>query len=138
MSDSLLVVIDDVVAGTLTRLPGGRLRFDYRDDYRLAPLYDVASALPYSTHEQKLRFAMKIGGDYRVFLKKNPWRKAAAELGVDPDTTVERIRALATRVPDAFADAARSPEIAALDRPLPNRLVDLIADRAARCLDLLR
>ena len=108
------------------------------DQIRLAPLCDVASALPYSTHEQKLRFAMKIGGDYRVFLNKNPWRKAAAELGVDPDTTVERIRALATRVPDAFADAARSPEIAALDRPLPNRLVDLIADRAARCLDLLR
>jgi len=25
--------------------------------------YDIASALPYGTHEKKLRFAMKIGGD---------------------------------------------------------------------------
>ena len=33
---------------------------------RLAPLYDIASALPYGTHERKLRFAMKIGGDYGV------------------------------------------------------------------------
>ena len=34
MTDYLLVVLDDVIAGTLTRLKGGRLRFDYSDDYR--------------------------------------------------------------------------------------------------------
>jgi serine/threonine-protein kinase HipA len=34
MTDTLVVVLDDAVAGTLTRLRGGRLRFDYDDDYR--------------------------------------------------------------------------------------------------------
>jgi serine/threonine-protein kinase HipA len=34
MSDSLVVVLDDAVAGTLVRLSGGRLRFDYADEYR--------------------------------------------------------------------------------------------------------
>ena len=34
MSDSLLVILDDVVAGTLTRLAGGRLRFDYDAAYQ--------------------------------------------------------------------------------------------------------
>lgn len=34
MMDSLLVVLDDVIAGTLERLPRGRLRFDYTDEYR--------------------------------------------------------------------------------------------------------
>jgi serine/threonine-protein kinase HipA len=34
MTDILVVVLDDVAAGTLTRLPGGRLRFDYDDEYR--------------------------------------------------------------------------------------------------------
>jgi hypothetical protein len=34
---------------------------------RLAPLYDIASSLPYCVHEKKLRLAMKIGGDYGVF-----------------------------------------------------------------------
>ena len=29
MTDSLLVVLDDAVAGTLVRLKGGKLRFDY-------------------------------------------------------------------------------------------------------------
>src|SRR6266567_8262952 len=33
MSDTLMVILDNTVAGTLARLPGGRLRFDYADDY---------------------------------------------------------------------------------------------------------
>jgi hypothetical protein len=45
---------------------------------------------------------------------------------------------LALRAPDAFADAASSPDIVTLGRELPGRLVDLVADRAARCLQLLR
>jgi len=37
MTESLLVVLDDVIAGTLERLPGGRLRFDYTEEYRERP-----------------------------------------------------------------------------------------------------
>ena len=34
MADSLTVILEDAIAGTLTRLPGGRLRFDYDEEYR--------------------------------------------------------------------------------------------------------
>lgn len=34
MNSALTVLLNDRVAGTLTRLPGGRLRFDYDDSYR--------------------------------------------------------------------------------------------------------
>jgi HipA-like protein len=34
MSDLLAVLMDDAVARAITRLQGGRLRFDYGDDYR--------------------------------------------------------------------------------------------------------
>ncbi len=37
MSGSLVVLLDDTTAGTLTRLRGGQLRFDYDDHYRLRP-----------------------------------------------------------------------------------------------------
>ena len=37
MTNSLLVVLDDAVAGTLIRLPGGKLRFDYDGQYRQQP-----------------------------------------------------------------------------------------------------
>lgn len=104
---------------------------------RLAPLYDVASALPYGMHERKLRLAMKLGGDYRVHPDRDPWPKAARELGLDPTTLADRVRELAALAPDAFADAVAAPAVAALDRPLPARLLDLVADRARRCLRLL-
>jgi len=105
---------------------------------RLAPLYDVASALPYGTHEKKLRFAMKIGGDYRIFPYHNTWARAAKDLGLDAERVLERVEALAARASDAFADAASAPEVASLERLLPSRLADLVADRAERCLALLR
>lgn len=37
MNDSLAVILDDSVAGVLVRMRGGRLRFDYSDEYRARP-----------------------------------------------------------------------------------------------------
>ncbi|MHB8329367.1 MAG: type II toxin-antitoxin system HipA family toxin [Acidimicrobiales bacterium] len=104
-----------------------------RDQIRLAPLYDIASALPYGTHERKLRLAMTIGGDYSVHPSRDTWGKAARELNLDPDGVIDRARELAALAPDAFADSAAAPEIAALGRDLPDRLTDLVAERAPRC-----
>ncbi len=107
------------------------------DEIRLAPLYDVASALPYGVHERRLRFAMKLGGRYDVALWQNPWPGTARELGLDAGALTERARELAASTPAAIADAARAPDVVELDRPLPGRLVDLVADRAERCRALL-
>jgi serine/threonine-protein kinase HipA len=107
-------------------------------EVRLAPLYDVASALPYGVHERKLRFAMKIGGDYRVHTHHNTWKAAAQDLGVDAAAALDRVLRLTERVPAAFAEAAATAEVAALKRPLPSRLVDLVSERAQRCQALLR
>lgn len=103
------------------------------DQVRLAPLYDIASALPYGTHERDLRLAMKLGGDYRVALFRDPWSHVARELEVDADALYDRVRHLTAAAPDAFAAAAAHPSVAALGRPLPARLVDRVADRAVRC-----
>ena len=107
------------------------------DQVRLAPLYDIASALPYGVHERKLRLAMKIGGDYRIIPNRSTWPAAARELGLNPEAVLTRVRELASVAPRAFADAAEAPEVAALGGDLPSRLVDLIADRADRCLRLI-
>ena len=104
---------------------------------RLAPLYDIASALPYGTHERKLRFAMKIGGDYGVFPRRNTWPAAARDLGLDSAELLDRVRALADVAPDALADAVNAPDVAALDRSLPTRLLELVSQRVAECRRLL-
>jgi serine/threonine-protein kinase HipA len=107
------------------------------DEVRLAPLYDIASALPYGMHEKKLRLAMKIGGDYRVYLYHDAWPTLAADLDLDIDLVIDRVGDLAARAPHAFADATATLEVEKLDRPLSRRLVDLVADRSARCLGIL-
>lgn len=99
---------------------------------RLAPLYDVASALPYGTHERKLRLAMKLGDDYRLNDRRRTlWAKVAAQLGVDRDGLVERAAALVAATPDAFSAAAA--EVGGVTSDLPGRLVDAVAGRVARC-----
>ena len=107
------------------------------DDVRLAPLYDVSSALPYGIHEKKLRLAMKVGGGYSVSPSRSTWSRAAAELGLRADELIDRARELAERAPDAFAEAANAPDVVDLGRALPAKLTDLVADRATRCLRLI-
>jgi serine/threonine-protein kinase HipA len=106
------------------------------DQVRLAPLYDMASALPYGVHERKLRLAMK-AGDYQLVPYRNPWPVAARSLGVDSGLLLARVQELCSRVPDAFADAVSSADVTELGRELPSRLLDLIAARATRCTALL-
>jgi serine/threonine-protein kinase HipA len=98
---------------------------------RFAPLYDVASALPYPDMPiQKLRLAMKFGGSYLVTTRSpSMWPQVSKELGLPMDIVIERARSLMDRLPDAFADAAREPSIVALQSSMPGRLVDAVADR---------
>jgi hypothetical protein len=44
---------------------------------------------------------------------------------------LDRVGGLIERVSDAFATAAGAPEVVALNSPLPSRLVDAVAARAA-------
>lgn len=106
-------------------------------EVRLAPLYDIASALPYGDHEKKLRLAMKIGGDYQLNPHRNRWPDAARDLGLPAAELVARARELAANAADAFADAAKSPDVLAQESELPARLTDLVAERSGRCTRLL-
>jgi len=97
---------------------------------RLAPLYDVASALPYKIAVQKMRLAMKFGGSYLLGTRPpTMWQKVALELGLPADAVRERAAALMGKVPDAFADAARDRDVVSVGSTLPRRLVDAVAAR---------
>jgi serine/threonine-protein kinase HipA len=102
---------------------------------RLARLYDIASALAYDDmYLPRLRMAMKIGGEYGVEATQGRhWRRFAESTGLDPDAVVARVGDLAERAPDAFVTAAKDRAVRALRSPLPGRLVDRVAVRAAVC-----
>jgi serine/threonine-protein kinase HipA len=106
---------------------------------RLAPLYDLASALPYP-RQMSLRtakLAMKIGGEYRVRAVANShWRRAATELGVTPNELRERLAKLAADLPSAAAQVHSEMENGAVDHPVVARLVTAIGERAALAAQL--
>jgi serine/threonine-protein kinase HipA len=107
---------------------------------RLAPLYDVASALPYDDlYLPRLRMAMRVGGEDRIErIAGRHWRGLAESNRLDPDETVARVDALAERLPGCFAEAAKDPAVQALASSLPARLTDRVAARAEQCRTDLR
>jgi serine/threonine-protein kinase HipA len=106
---------------------------------RLAPLYDIASILPYDFDLQKIRSAMKIGGEYRMRdIGLRQWRKLAVELRLDADALMTRINDLARGLPDAMADVCRRAETDGLDHPLVERLASKLRERAERCAKSVR
>jgi serine/threonine-protein kinase HipA len=83
------------------------------DQVRLAPLYDIASALPYDDmYTPKLRMAMRVGGEYRVErIGGRHWRRFAAQNALDLDATIARIDDLAARTPVSLAAVAKDPAV---------------------------
>jgi serine/threonine-protein kinase HipA len=107
-------------------------------EVRLAPFYDVASALPYdSVPEQKMRLAMKFGTGYKVNPGSSPWARLAADLQLPEDEVRGRAAKVLANAPDAFSIAAADPGVRSLESSLPPRLTDLVAARAKRCAKYL-
>ena len=68
-----------IIAGTDAHAKNYSVLIGAAGRARLAPLYDIASALPYDDFDfQKLKLAMKIGGEYRIRdVRKRQWEKFA-------------------------------------------------------------
>ncbi len=103
---------------------------------RLAPLYDVASILPYDDSDgHKVKLAMKVGDDYKLRRtdRRRAWEQAADELKLDRARLITRVLDLAERLPAAFVQAATGVDVGALSTDLPERLVALVSRRSELC-----
>jgi serine/threonine-protein kinase HipA len=92
---------------------------------RLAPLYDVASILPYASIDpRKAKMAMKIGDRYDLMeISFSDWRKLAKSVRVDADRLIERIRGMARELPDRLSD-----EISVMRRSgLTHGIIDVLS-----------
>lgn len=99
---------------------------------RLAPLYDIASILPYDDlGPRKAKLAMKVGDECQLHRIGSPeWRKLAVTLKTDPDAMIARIRDMAGRLPDLAMDEAQRAQGEGLTHPIVSKLTDAIAVRA--------
>jgi len=124
-------IFNYIIAGTdahaknysLLHAPGGT--------FRLAPLYDIISALPYEDRHKDRKLAMSVGGEYRYdkILPKH-WERQAKACRFDPDDAIGHVRDLVARTPDLARDVLMSCRNDGLEAPSLDTLVDLIA---ARC-----
>ncbi|HEY8370274.1 MAG TPA: HipA domain-containing protein [Thermodesulfobacteriota bacterium] len=124
-----------LIAGTDAHARNYSLLIGSAGEVRLAPLYDLASALPYADLDSyRLTLAMKIGGPYRLRdIGIRDWRRLARELCLDPDAVVSRIDGLASRLPDLAADTRRAALDEGLAHPIVARLAEAAAARAREC-----
>lgn len=104
------------------------------DLVNLAPIYDVASALPYADSEKKMKMAMKVGSDYYLeTIRPQLWPALAKEVGLPAASVQALVVEVLDRIPQAFAEETSRPEVVALNSALPARLSEVVAARVQRC-----
>jgi serine/threonine-protein kinase HipA len=115
---------------------------------RLAPLYDLASILPYrllpgerlvpGRVSRNPRMAMRIGEYYEIaMVRRDDWVTVARWATLDPDAVLARVEKLADDVVPALLAAAAEPAVTAAGSKLPTRLVDEVGANVARCRSAL-
>jgi len=102
---------------------------------RLAPLYDIASILPYDQFDvHKIKLSMKVGGEYRLRdIGARQWQKLAAEIRIDTDELLTRLRAMAKRLPDEVNAARVKAQREGLNKAFVARLAEELTKRAEAC-----
>jgi serine/threonine-protein kinase HipA len=113
----------------------------------LAPLYDVASGLPYKyvgddgfpdKKDGLRKAAMAIGGE-RQFgrVARKHWKKFAADASIDEEWLVATVRALAMIIPDALEEVIAEEHHAVSGSELPDRLCGPIRSLCETTITLL-
>lgn len=89
---------------------------------RLAPLYDVISALPYNPGGRRpLGLAMRVGRHYSIMdIRRRDWKETAERIRVDQALLTARILGMADRLVEQMISRAKVCSYA-LERPAPRR-----------------
>lgn len=101
--------------------------------FRLAPLYDVMSALPYD-HEHYFKLAMNIGTEGKwKRIKPKHWEREAKACKYPAEKALGHVAAYVAMLPDLASDTLKTCQKAGLTTGVLPKLVD---ELAARCKDL--
>jgi serine/threonine-protein kinase HipA len=103
---------------------------------RLAPLYDVASILPYPRFDvNRVKLAMKIAGRYRMGeIRRGDWLKAAEQLQLSSNALLERITRMAEAICEVTPEIGAELKHAGVTEPVVDRLVTRLVGRGQLCL----
>jgi serine/threonine-protein kinase HipA len=133
------VALNWVIAGTDAHAKNYAILIGGGGKVRLAPLYDIASVLPYPEfHPRQIRLAMKIGGEYRLQdIGVQQWRKLAKEAKTEPAILIDRIQELCEMITEHAPRVAAELRREGLRHGILERLVNGLRERAAHCQRVL-
>lgn len=128
-----------LIAGTDAHAKNYSLLIGAQSRIRLAPLYDLASILPYPDIDaQRIKLSMKIGGEYRLRdIGLRHWGKLGSELHFDSDKIVHRVRNLVAQLADNIVDVSNRMAKEGISHPTLARLATELTARAATCRKIM-
>ena len=134
------IIFEWLTAGTDAHAKNYSLLIGSGGKARLAPLYDLASPLPYpGMNPLRLRLAMKIGGEYGLrVIGRRHWERLAREIGQEPEEIVGRVRVAAQTFPAWVADTHSRVEAEGIRHPILERFVEKLTAWSAKCCAALR
>jgi serine/threonine-protein kinase HipA len=128
-----------VIAGTDGHSKNYSLLHSPGSCVRLAPLYDLASFLPYQrdSKSRKVKLAMKIGGTYRLHeIDRHHWDKWAVEAGLLPERVSALVAGLVQHVVESLEPTLKA--VAEMNNsPFLDKLTHAISGRAIKCADAM-
>jgi serine/threonine-protein kinase HipA len=120
-----------IIAGTDAHARNYSISYAPGGAFRLSPLYDVISDLPYTKKRgASSTLAMTIGGKrtIRDILPRH-WERQAKSVRFSRDQTFAHLRDLIARLPQATETVRKESLEQGLDSPLIKKLVEAIEDR---------
>jgi len=134
------LIFNWLIAGTDAHSKNYSLLIAPGSQVRMAPLYDLASVLPYPQRVdlQKAKLAMKIGNTYRLRdIRRNHWEACARDLRMPANDLIGRAESMIDRLTDAAPKVADILRNEGLDDPIISLLVDSINAHARNCRESL-
>lgn len=134
------LVFNYLIGGTDAHAKNYSLLLGQAGQVRLAPLYDISSALPYPHLQQrKIKLAMKIGGHYRWWdVRSSDWQQLALQMRLEASACLAWMRLAANQLPDHAQDLAVELRNEGVEHPIVDALVDAIHAACQRALKLLQ
>lgn len=134
------VVYNWLIAGPDAHAKNYALLIGAAGRVRLAPLFDIASILPYPDFDlQRVRMAMRIGGEYKLRnIRLYQWRRQAQALRIDPTKMIARIDELARQISEHVPEVRRRMKIEGIRHPIVGTLAEALTARMKEGRSLMR
>ena len=132
------IMLNWIIGGTDAHAKNFSMLIGPQGRGRLAPLYDVASMLPYDVDPGRLKMATKIGGKYPLDeVLSRHWVRFATEVRLPPAAVIDMGKTIAETLPTVLAKTVDDGRANGLDHSILQRMIEVLSARSNHCARVL-